>query len=284
VTAPEAPDKFGIALRVGVFAFLEIMILALTGQALLDFTGQLVAGAVSTFSAAATANAITLRIYERGHFRDLGLGWGHASRRNLLLGFAGGALSALMVLGGPVLTGAAQLRSAPEQPANLGSFLFVTVVLFFGAFGEELLFRGYGFQLLLRALGPFATILPIAVLFAAAHANNLNVTTLGLINTFLWGAMLGFCVVRSGDLWLATGVHFGWNWIQPLFGVNLSGFTMGMTGHALEWRVSEFWSGGAYGPEGGILCTIVLPLLAAFVWRAPILTQRLPLVNVEPED
>ena len=50
------------------------------------------------------------------------------------------------------------------------SLLFVSIILLFGAVGEEMLFRGYGFQVLVKAIGPFATILPMAVLFGLAHS------------------------------------------------------------------------------------------------------------------
>ena len=36
---------------------------------------MLIAGAVGTFLAAAVANAITVRIFERGRLSDMGLGW-----------------------------------------------------------------------------------------------------------------------------------------------------------------------------------------------------------------
>src|SRR5258708_1241292 len=65
----------------------------------------------------------------------------------------------------------------------VGTFIFVTVILIFGAAGEEILFRGYGFQVLLRSIGPYATILPVGVLFGALHASNPHVTNLGLVNT-----------------------------------------------------------------------------------------------------
>ena len=166
-----------------------------------------------------------------------------------------------------------------DQPANLRSLLFVSAMLAFGAVGEELLFRGYGFQLLLRHAGPFATILPVAVLFAAAHSANLNSTPFGLVNTFLWGLVLGFAVIRSGDLWLAIGLHFGWNWSLPLFGVNLSGFKMSVSGYVLQWNAGDLWSGGEYGPEASVLTFAMMPLLAAALWFMPVVTQRLKLVS-----
>src|ERR1019366_968579 len=120
---------------------------------------------------------------------------------------------------------------------------FLTVVLLFGSVGEELLFRGYGFQVLVHAVGPFAAILPVSVLFGAAHMTNHNVTPLALFNTALWGALLGYAFIRSGDLWLPIGLHFGWNWTLPLLGSNLSGFTMGVTGIAFQSRGGDLWTG-----------------------------------------
>jgi membrane protease YdiL (CAAX protease family) len=168
----------------------------------------------------------------------------------------------------------ARLVPAPEQPRNWASFVFVSIVLLFGAAGEEMLFRGYGFQLLLRRWGPFATILPVSVLFAWAHSGNPDVTTLALVNTFLWGVMFGVCFLRSGDLWLPIGMHFGWNWTLPLFGVNVSGFTMSVTGHVMEWSAGTLWSGGGYGLEGSLLTLLVLPFAGYALWKAPVTVRR----------
>ncbi len=130
--------------------------------------------------------------------------------------------------------------------------------------GEELLFHGYPFQLLIRAVGPFATILPISVIFGLMHSTNLNVSFLGIVNTIAWGFLLGYAVWRTGALWLSIGLHFGWNVALPLLGSNLSGFTMGVTGYTLEWNVGVLWSGGGYGVEGGLFTTgIVVALFFA---------------------
>jgi membrane protease YdiL (CAAX protease family) len=268
----EPNPTLGIILRVGIFAFLAVPGLYIFSLVFNFIGGRLIAGALGTFAAAAVANAIALRIYENARLADIGLGWNRASGRNLLLGVAGGVGAAGLVIGGPLLVGAARIQDLPET-FNFGSVLFVSVVLLFGAVGEEMLFRGYGFQLLLGKLGPYATILPVSVLFALAHSGNLNVTVLGLVNTMAWGVLLGWAFLRSGDLWLPIGLHYGWNCVLPLFGVNLSGFTMGMTGYAVEWKVGDLWSGGAYGPEAGLLTGVVLIVLVYYLHRAPIERQ-----------
>ena len=82
--------------------------------------------------------------------------------------------------------------------------------------------------------------------------------------------MLGYAYLRSRDLWLPIALHFGWNWALVVFGLNVSGFKMGVTGFAVQWRVSDLWSGGAYGPEASVLtCGIIVGLLW-LLHRAPV--------------
>jgi membrane protease YdiL (CAAX protease family) len=148
-------------------------------------------------------------------------------------------------------------------------------LLVFGAIGEEMLFHGYAFQVLMGALGPFATILPVSILFGAAHIWNLGVTPLALVNTAAWGLLFGVAFWRSGDLWLPIGLHLGWNWILPLFGANLSGFTMSVTGYVMRWRPGyDRINGGAYGPEASPLTSVALVLLFVWlIWKAPVRRQ-----------
>ena len=263
----------GVTVRVGAYALLVVGGLILFSQLLVWFGGYLVSSAVGVFLAGTIANALAMRIFERTHLTEIGLIWTPASVRNLLLGLAGGAGAALVVLAGPLAVGAASFEAIPKGVFDWRTLLFVSVVLLFGAIGEEMMFRGYGFQALIGILGPVATVLAVGVLFGLAHLSNLNISKVGLVNTMLWGVLLGFAFLRSGDLWLPIGLHFGWNWILPLFGVNLSGFTMDVTGYVMSWKIGPLWSGGNYGPEGGLLTTGVLLLLSVFLWKAPIIRQ-----------
>jgi len=281
---PAAPSRaLGVLLRVGVFALIAMLGYIIFPVFINFLTPSLfIVAALGSFCAAATANAIALRIYERGQLADIGLGWSLASRHNLSLGLLGGIGAALVVLVGPVIFQAAEFQRIPGAHAQWGAIVLVSVVLLFGAVGEEMLFRGYGFQVLVRALGPYATILPIGVLFGFAHAQNLHFTWIAFANTALWGVILGYAFVRAGDLWLPIGLHFGWNWVLPLLGVNLSGFTMDITGLSLHWKIGELWSGGPYGPEGGLLTTAILITLFFYLQRAPIQPQPAFLLQ-EPE-
>jgi CAAX protease family protein len=271
-----------VLLRVGVFALIAILGYYIFPWAMIFVGSPFVIAALSTFAAAGVANAIVLRIYERGQLADIGLGWTAASRRNLALGILGGCGAGMIVLLGPILFRAADLEPTPDSHFRWPSLLLVSIVLLFGSVGEEMLFRGYGFQVLVKAIGPFATILPMGVLFGLAHSQNLHFTWLALLNTVLWGIVLGYAFIVSGDLWLPVGLHFGWNWVLPLLGANLSGFTMGVTGYVLQWKIGEPWSGGEYGPEGGWLTTVVVVALFFYLRKAPIGHQDAFLLREAP--
>ena len=271
MTPSPPPGKLGIALRVGLYALIGWLSLVISATLMLWVLGPrdtlFVIAALSTFAAAALANAIVVRIYERGRLSDLGLGWTAGSLREFLIGAGIAAGAAVLILAGPWAVGAAHFEPAAGSEHPWSSLIFVGVVLLFGAAGEEMLFHGYAFQLLIRSLGAFATILPTSVIFGLAHRGNQNASNLGIFNTILWGVLLGFAYWRTKALWLPIGLHFGWNFALPLFGVNLSGFTMGVMGYALHWRAGDLWSGGGYGPEGSVLTTAIVVVLFFVVQR-----------------
>jgi membrane protease YdiL (CAAX protease family) len=283
VTPTQQQKNLGVILRIGVFALIAILGNYFIFPIIIGLIGvpSFVVATLGTFGAAAVANAIALRIYERGQLADIGLGWTAASRRNLAVGILGGIGAALVVLVVPILLRIADLAPVPNDHFRWPSLVFVSIVLLFGAVGEEMLFRGYAFQVLVKAIGPFATILPMAVLFGLAHSDNLNFSWLALMNTILWGVVLGYAFILSGDLWLPIGLHFGWNWTMPLLGANLSGFTMGVTGYSIQWKIGGLWSGGAYGPEGGLLTSATAVALFFYLQRAPIQHQDAFLLREE---
>ena len=269
MTEGKKPDLLGLILRVGLFILIGYLSFNVFGIALLWLTNGslLITATMAAFAAAALANAITVRIYERGQLSALGLGWTKASSREFLLGMGSGAGAACLVLLLPVAAGMASFEKVPGSEHIVASLAFVSIVLLFGAFGEEMLFHGYAFQLLIRRIGGFATILPAAVIFGIAHMDNPNRNLLGIVNTMLWGFVFGYAYLRTSALWLPIGLHFGWNVALPMLGANLSGFTMGVTGYALHWKAGDLWSGGGYGPEGSLPTTAIVIVLFFVVHR-----------------
>jgi len=277
-------DPLRLALQIAVYVFLYMASAFVLGPVLYWAFEYLAAITITGLGAACFTNWLSMRIYEGRSLVDIGLRWSRASRHNLVLGLAAGAGSAAVVLAPALVFHAAHFRPIPGAKADPGTLIFVSLMLLFGAAGEEIVFRGFGFQRLVAVLGPMAAVIPVGVLFAALHAGNPNATLLGLANTAGFGILFGYAFLRTRDLWLPIGLHYGWNLTLPLFGVNVSGLKIGVTGYAMEWTAGKLWSGGEYGPEASILTSAVLLLLGFFLYRAPLERQPAPLVDPPAED
>jgi membrane protease YdiL (CAAX protease family) len=288
VNEPVKPPNpiWGTVLRVGFYVVVAFVSLQLASFLLYNVLGPVIAATIGVFTAAFTANLLTIRIFDRRPIADIGLETTPGAGRNFGLGVAIGAGAAAVMLALPLLGASGHLVwNKNNVPFAWSRLLFYFGTLLFGAAGEEILFRGYAFQLLIQKMGPFATVLPVGVLFGLAHAGNSSSTILSILNTSLWGIILGIAFWRSRDLWLPIGLHFGWNAVLPVFGVNLSGLTIDLTRYVYQWDLSPLWSGGAYGPEGGLLTTIFGALVLYVVLRAPVAKQTARIARVlnEPD-
>jgi membrane protease YdiL (CAAX protease family) len=274
-TPKSGPDtRLGIVLRVAFFVASVFVTLRLSMLFLYWQFGIVVAATVGACAGGLLANWLTMRIFDRRPFADVGLPVNPASAQNFALGLLLGGGAAALMLVAPLLAGSGHLVAHTGPAPNFWSLIFYLGALGLAAAGEELMFRGYAFQLLVEKIGPFATVLPVAVIFGLAHASNPHPSILGITNTILWGVLLGFAFLRSHDLWLPIGLHWAWNLVLPLFGVNLSGLTIGITRYDYRWDLLPLWSGGEYGPEGGLLATIFIVALFFALLKSPVKPQR----------
>lgn len=266
------PEKLRLLVRLGVFVLLVILGRMVFPVLMQPFGGPLVVSALSAFATGALANAVVARGWERGQLSDFGLGWGPLSGRELATGIVCGAGGAALIVIVALVAGLANFNAVPQVERAWGGIPVLAVVLLFGSVGEELVFHGYAFQHLVRHIGEFATVLPVGILFGLMHLGNQNVTLLAVVNTIAWGVLLGCAYLRMRALWLPIGMHFGWNVATPFLGLNLSGFTIAVTGYELHWRAGVLWSGGAYGLEGGLFTTVVVAGLFVLLYR--VMPQR----------
>lgn len=271
---PPAPEtRIGIVIRVAFFIAAVIIGMLFLSSLLLNIFGAVVASTVGLCATGLIANLLTMRIFDRRPLTDIGLRGGSASGRNLIIGLAFGAGAAALMLLAPLLAGTGHIVSRPNAEFTWAGLIFYIAALFVAALGEEMIFRGYAFQLLVEKIGPFATVLPAGVIFGLAHSSNPHASKIGVLNTIIWGILLGYAFLRSHDLWLPIGLHYGWNTVLPLFGVNLSGLTIDVTRYFYRWDLRPLWSGGDYGPEGGLLTTIFAIGLFVALARAPVKPQ-----------
>ena len=159
-----------------------------------------------------------------------------------------------------------QVQSSASLLAGLFAYLFIFVAV---ALYEELAFRGYILQNLRADWGVIAALVASSLLFGVFHGLNPNVTWLALLNIFLAGVLLAACYLVTRSLWLPMAFHFSWNFVQgPILSFPLSGLnTTGLLVTSIDGNT--LLTGGAFGPEGGLLGTMVLclGLVVLLLWR-----------------
>ncbi|HET8713727.1 MAG TPA: CPBP family intramembrane glutamic endopeptidase [Gemmatimonadales bacterium] len=177
----------------------------------------------------------------------------------LMRGIGLGAVMAALAIGLAFVFDHATVRVA----GNWSIWPRVALPLLFGlllaALGEELIFRGYPLRRLADAIGAPAAMFVLALLFGLAHAGNPNATFLSTVNVALAAIWLSIAFFSAGGMALAWGLHFGWNaGLAILFDAPVSGYTFDVPVVDYIPGRHRWVDGGAFGPEGGIVSTIVL--------------------------
>jgi len=163
---PPTSDRAGPYLRVGVYIVLYILTVRISAPFIVWLGGYFAGVTLGQIVAAVAVNWLALRIFTRCRLTDIGLKWNRASLYNLALGLAGGMGAAALALAPPLAARIAWL--APAGPAiTWDIFLFTLAAMLAGSAGEEILFRGFGFQTLLQVWGPFTTIFSVGALTVA---------------------------------------------------------------------------------------------------------------------
>ena len=264
---PRATVVFRSLLRLVVFVVLTLVSWWLAAWAVVPFVDALVASALSLGLSVLVSTFLMMRLYEMRPFYHVGLFANHAGAVHLGVGIALGGGSSLLILAVQWAFGWVRLERAPNPDGWLPTLAFGVVVLAVGAVGEELLFRGYGFQHLIRAFGPWFSVLSTSLLFGWAHTANPSFSRVSMINTAMFGIVFGYAYWRTRDLWLPLGMHFAWNFSLAVVGANVSGLKIKLLGISVVSTGPALWSGGDYGPEASLLTTAVLVASTVFLWR-----------------
>ena len=219
---------------------------------------------------ATVAGAIVLRFVDRRPVAALGIGVSRATPRHVALGIAIGA-GALFIAAAAMFATAA-LQYVPDDGTLadwartvVEDFAFFTVA----AYAEEVVFRGYLFQVLVQWIGAPIALLVTSIGFAFAHHDNPDVGAFALLNIALAGVLLGIAYLKTLSLWFATALHMAWNWtMATLLDLPVSGLSMFDT-PLYEPAIdgARWWSGGSFGPEGGVVGTLGFGVALIVLWR-----------------
>lgn len=140
-------------------------------------------------------------------------------------------------------------------------FIFVMV-----GWSEELLSRGYHLQTLESGLNTFWAVLLSSAVFGALHLGNPNATWISAVGILLAGIFLSYGYLRTRQLWLPIGLHIGWNFFEgAVFGFPVSGLDIYPLTR-ITINGPELWTGGAFGPEAGLVLIPALILGSVLIY------------------
>ena len=233
------------------------------------------------------ATLLATRFINRKTFIAVGLAVNGHTMRELGIGWLVGWLMMTGVFGVEYARGYLKVVATDLSFTQAAQTFAISIVFFaVAAMFEEVLFRGYLFQTLVRGINVIPSVVVMGVLFSLAHFRNPNANAFGLINTILVAILFCYAYWRTRGLWLPFGIHFAWNFSQttlygyPTSGIHFSNYELTkLTQFGPDWI-----TGGAYGPEGGALATLMILLCGVYLYFSQTLQPYPGIVTLETEE
>jgi membrane protease YdiL (CAAX protease family) len=216
---------------------------------------------------------VTLRLLGFPAFKTSGLLANIWSLPEMIGGTAAGALAIAFYAALLRFLRMSDLQLGPPGQIHYGQAIapvsialaFVMIAIY--AASEEVIMRGLIYPLLRRSVGLIAAMILTSLTFSLMHVFNPSFGYIPSLSVFLSGILL--CLMRelTGNLYLAIGVHFGWNMAQVIAGLPLSGYQLFYDPQS--WHVAVngpgYLTGGDFGPEGsltGVLALIIMIVIS----------------------
>lgn len=211
---------------------------------------------------------ILLRGLEGKQFKDIGFISIKNDVKGLIWGLLLGAGTMTIIFIFLLASGNIQLKESLLKPNLTASTLWGIALYVIVALNEEIMCRGY-IQTTLNQMGrPWLSAVITSALFSVLHLGNPNVKILGLLNIFIIGLVFSYMYIRTKSLWMPIGYHFTWNYFQGnVFGFPVSGTTQSKGIYNIGTVNENILTGGSFGPEAGIVATVVIIIGAVIVWR-----------------
>jgi membrane protease YdiL (CAAX protease family) len=136
------------------------------------------------------------------------------------------------------------------------------------AFIEEMVFRIIIFKLTEELAGSWVAIVIQAGLFGLAHIGNENATLWAAAALAIEaGIILAAAYMYSRRIWMAFGIHLGWNYFQAyVFGITTSGTSVeGLIKPQIIG--SEWLTGGEFGVEKSVVAVILCLITGIIIFR-----------------
>jgi uncharacterized protein len=150
---------------------------------------------------------------------------------------------------------------------------FALAGVFGAALFEELLLRALLFRIAEQAFGTTSAVVLSAGVFGLLHGLNHGATLMSDVAIALEaGVLLALAYALTRNLWLAVGIHLGWNFAEgSIYGAAVSGTAPAHTLLRGSLTGAQTFTGGTFGPEASIVsiavCLLASAVLLMFIIR-----------------
>ena len=128
-----------------------------------------------------------------------------------------------------------------------------------GTLADELVFRGYPFQKLIEACGPFSATVLACLFFGLLRMESPDAGTAGIWVSGVAALLLSIAYLRTRALWLPWGIHFAWlTSMGAIFGLPVGGNNDASIVVQTSTYGSHWITGGDFGPEASWLAFFIL--------------------------
>ncbi len=202
-----------------------------------------------------------VKFFERRPFHTIGFTKDNALRK-YLFGFTSGFILNLTVIALLAIFGSIDVSS--ESNTEMDTYVIGGVLVFLLGYiiqgaSEEILTRGWMFQVIGARYKPWLGVLITSIIFSIMHLGNDGANIFAAINIFLIAIFLSLFVMKDSSIWGACGFHSAWNWtLGNVFGLSVSGTRDKTSLFDLTTKGNELLTGGQFGVEGSIVLTFLL--------------------------
>ncbi len=213
---------------------------------------------------------IARRFIDRRSFRSLGFHIDKHTLTDLAFGFCLPALMMGLIFAFEWGMGWLHIEgwmwnAAPPASVFTGLLGGLATFIIVGYY-EELLFRGYHLQNMIEGTNMSWALFLSSAVFSILHSGNPSSTWASTLGLLAAGYFMAYGWVRTRRLWLPIGLHIGWNFFEgPVFGFPVSGLSFT---HLIRQSVDGpvLITGGAFGPEAGLVILPVIAVSVALIW------------------
>ena len=207
------------------------------------------------------------KIWDKRKLKDIGFTNIKSSWKDLCIGLLIGAISFTIVAIILLLTKSVELVNSFSQPKFSGALIIQLVIFIFVGINEELFCRGYCMTVLKQTKKSWVPIVVSSIIFSLMHSMNGGISLLAYINLFLFGISMGYLFMKTKNIWMCIGYHITWNYFQgDVFGFLVSGNSTDSI-YTIKTISPNIINGGSFGPEGGLVVTILLVLTIFLIYK-----------------